>query len=397
MNHTSIKLDSPIELINVTPLNPLIAQCDIKVCWVGDEPNRNHSVITKEVAKQMANSLPGSPIVGFYDNSVEDFDQHSRELEIRDGQLLLKDITRPYGFVDLNAPVWFQKFLDDGEVEREYLMTKGYLWKQYPETEKVLEQGRPQSMELDEKSLNAFWTKDTNGEPQFFIINEAIISKLCILGENKEPCFEGSSIAAATFSLESEFKEELRSMIESLTKYLSEGGKNVEQVEEKVVEVENEVTEPVIEETSTEVTEVEEEVPAAEPVAAYVLEEIPEYVELKSKYDELVVNYAALEADNQSLLEFKKTVERKQKQALIDQFYMLSEQDKADVVANIDNYSLDDIEAKLSVICFRNKISFEEEKTAPEGATSYSLNEDELDSVPGWVRAAMAVKKERDN
>ena len=143
MNHTSIKLDSPIELINVTPLNPLIAQCDIKVCWVGDEPNRNHSVITKEVAKQMANSLPGSPIVGFYDNSVEDFDQHSRELEIRDGQLLLKDITRPYGFVDLNAPVWFQKFLDDGEVEREYLMTKGYLWKQYPETEKVLEQGRP--------------------------------------------------------------------------------------------------------------------------------------------------------------------------------------------------------------------------------------------------------------
>ena len=252
-------------------------------------------------------------------------------------------------------------------------------------------------MELDEKSLNAFWTKDTNGEPQFFIINEAIISKLCILGENKEPCFEGSSIAAATFSLESEFKEELRSMIESLTKYLSEGGKNVEQVEEKVVEVENEVTEPVIEETSTEVTEVEEEVPAAEPVAAYVLEEIPEYVELKSKYDELVVNYAALEADNQSLLEFKKTVERKQKQALIDQFYMLSEQDKADVVANIDNYSLDDIEAKLSVICFRNKISFEEEKTAPEGATSYSLNEDELDSVPGWVRAAMAVKKERDN
>ena len=190
MNHTSVKLDSPIELINVTPLNPLIAQCDIKVCWVGDEPNRNHSIITKKVAKQMANSLPGSPIVGFYDNETEDFDQHSRELEIRDGQLLLKDITRPYGFVDLHAPVWFQKFLDDGEVEREYLMTKGYLWKQYPETEKVLEQGRPQSMELDEKKLNAFWTKDTNGEPQFFIINEAIISKLCILGENKEPCFQ---------------------------------------------------------------------------------------------------------------------------------------------------------------------------------------------------------------
>ena len=64
--HTSVKLDTPIEFINITPLNPLISKCQIKVCYVGDKPNRNRSVITKEVAKQMANSLPGCPIVGFY-------------------------------------------------------------------------------------------------------------------------------------------------------------------------------------------------------------------------------------------------------------------------------------------------------------------------------------------
>jgi hypothetical protein len=39
-------------------------------------------------------------------------------------------------------------------------------------------------MELDEKTLDATWTKDINGNPKFFIINEAIISKLCILGED---------------------------------------------------------------------------------------------------------------------------------------------------------------------------------------------------------------------
>ena len=60
-------------------------------------------------------------------------------------------------------------------------------------------------MELDEKTLNAFWSKDIKGKPQFFIINEAIISKLCILGEEKEPCFEGSSITKAQFSLDEEF------------------------------------------------------------------------------------------------------------------------------------------------------------------------------------------------
>jgi hypothetical protein len=55
-------------------------------------------------------------------------------------------------------------------------MTEGYLWKQYPETERVLEEGNNHSMELDEETLDAFWTKDANGKRQFFIINEAIIS-----------------------------------------------------------------------------------------------------------------------------------------------------------------------------------------------------------------------------
>jgi len=51
-------------------------------------------------------------------------------------------------------------------------------------------------MELDTNTLDAYWTKDNNGKPQFFIINEAIMSKLCILGEDCEPCFEGASITA---------------------------------------------------------------------------------------------------------------------------------------------------------------------------------------------------------
>jgi hypothetical protein len=49
--HSSIRLNTPIEFINVTPINPLISKCQIKVCWVGDEPNRNHSIITKDVAR----------------------------------------------------------------------------------------------------------------------------------------------------------------------------------------------------------------------------------------------------------------------------------------------------------------------------------------------------------
>jgi hypothetical protein len=55
----------------------------------------------------MANSLPGCPIVGFYNESKGDFEEHNRIIDISNGKFEIKDTTRPYGFVDLNAKVWF--------------------------------------------------------------------------------------------------------------------------------------------------------------------------------------------------------------------------------------------------------------------------------------------------
>ena len=41
----SIRIANSVELINITPFNPLISKCQIKVCYVGDAPNRNRSII----------------------------------------------------------------------------------------------------------------------------------------------------------------------------------------------------------------------------------------------------------------------------------------------------------------------------------------------------------------
>ena len=101
--HTSIKLNTPCELINLQPINPLISKCQIKVCYVGEEPNRNGSIITKEVAKEMANSLPGSPIVGFFNKEKGDFEEHNRIIDVSNGKFDVIDTTKPYGFVDLSA------------------------------------------------------------------------------------------------------------------------------------------------------------------------------------------------------------------------------------------------------------------------------------------------------
>lgn len=412
--NVSVKLPSPCEFINLTPVNPLISKCQIKVCYVGEEPNRNRSIITKEVATELANSLPGSPIVGFFNEETQDFEAHNRELAIKDGTLSFVDTTRPYGFVDLGAKAWFQTFLD-GNVEHEYLMTEGWLWTgQYPECKRVIEKGNNQSMELDPIKIDAHWTKDSNGNQQFFIINEAIISKLCILGEDYEPCFEGAQITKVQFSLEDNFKEQLFSMMNEIKNVL-EGGASMDDntiVTEPVVE--EPVVEPVVEEPVAEPAEPvfeEEKCPeCGKPVSececpkapAYVLEDIAEYVELNNNYsalsaqhDELQTQYNELSAAHDTLtaqynelVEFKKGIEKAEKQAMIDSFYMLSDDDKKDVVDNIDNYSLEDIEAKLSILCVRNKVSFslDDDKTPNMTIRIDDLGKEET-NVPDWVKA----------
>ena len=195
---------------------------------MGDEPNRNRSIISKDTALKMAPSLRGAAIVGNFHEDKEDFGEHDRSISIEDGEFVFTDETKPYGFVDLNAPVWFQKFEDDDQNVHEYLMTEGYLWTgQYPEAQRIIDKGNNQSMELDENFLSGSWTKDNNGNPQFFIINEAIISKLCILGEDEEPCFEGASITKVQFSLDEDFKIKLFSMMNDIKEIISKGEKRM--------------------------------------------------------------------------------------------------------------------------------------------------------------------------
>ena len=500
--HISVKLDQyPCEFINIKPLNPLISKCEIKVCYVSDEPNRNRSVITKEVARDMANSLPGSPIVGFYNEAKGDFEEHNRIIDISNGEFKIKDTTRPYGFVDLGAKVWFQKFLDDGEFEREYLMTEGYIWTgQYPEAQRIIDKGNNQSMELDNNFIDAHWTKDNKGNPQFFIINEAIISKLCILGEDVEPCFEGASISKLQFSFEDSFKEQLFSMMNEMKNILNEGGAPkmttyaveigsplwnslYDHVNEthKIVAVmtEDDQTFAVLQSredesygrmnfsfneevfSAEEITALESYEPAEEaqfsleaveafeaeykknPVEdeekkddegeeekcpkcgkpksececkdeedddedkkkKYTLEEIPEYVALQTAYAELETKYNTLVAEKEtqdatiaSLTEYKVAAERKEKQEMINtQFYMLSDDLKADVIENIDTYSLAEIESKLSVICVRNKVNFnlDDDKNPGTDPMTYNLNGGSLedDATPAWIKAVMATAK----
>ena len=465
MHQSFATIDSP-EFINLQPLdiNPLMSSCEIKVLYVGE--NRNRSYITKEVATEMSKTLRGAPIVGYYRQDKEDFADHGEKVTIDDQGIKFECMTVPYGFVSPDAKVWFQKFEDVDDlgntVVREYLMTTGFLWTgQFPECKGAVEgDGKPHSMELDGNSLNGEWSKNINEDMEFFIINDAVFSKLCILGEDVEPCFEGSSITApkvsSTFNLDDDFKQTLFSMMQDL-KFALEGGQetmvleNTETTLDKtnesvVTEFEN-VSEGQSENSDVaaqtefekkedekkeeapadnkeseapadkkkedeeykkcekkdyEKKEEEKEASAQTPADEKKDEEkkeekkfsLEEYSALEEKITSLQKEYAELETKYQALVAFKNEVEEEKKDALINSFYMLSDEDKKDVVENKAQYSLEDIEAKLSVICVRKKVNFELEDNTTDVATTFSLSEQQ-DSLPAWINAVKNTQNSR--
>ena len=443
------------EFLNINSINPLVSKCEIKVLYVGE--NRNRSFISKEVAIEMAQTLPGCPIVGYYIENKEDFGDHGEQIIIDGEGVKFKKLTKPYGFVAPDSKIWFQEFQDTDEFGnttiREYLMTEGYLWTgQYEECQRVIDNGNPQSMELDEKTLKGHWSTNTNKGVEFFIINDAMFSKLCILGEDVEPCFEGASVTApdvsSKFSKDDSFIPSLFSMIEQLKTTLQEGGyimdgQTTQAVEKTVVIEEVKDTEfQVIEGATEEAAEVEETVveenfsEIKDNVIETVMDENQDTIEefkkaeedekseekeedkkasededeetfkcgkddkekyslLEEELSELKNQYALLETEVQELRSFKAEVEDAQKDEMINSFCMLSDEDKADVIENKSKYSLDEIEAKLSVICVRKKVSFDldsdnKEETAP---TTFSLDSLDADAgLPEWLKAVEKTK-----
>ena len=462
MHQSIATIDSP-EFINLEPLdiNPLMSKCEIKVFYLGE--NRNHSYITKDVATEMAKTLRGAPIVGYYKDSKEDFADHGEKVTFDDEGIHFECMTRPYGFVAPDAKVWFQKFDDyddfGNSVTREYLMTTGYLWTgQYEECKSVVEgDGKPHSMELDEETLDGRWSENIKTGMDFFIINDAIISKLCVLGDDVEPCFEGSSVTApkvsASLNLDDGFKRTLFTMMQDLKAAL-EGGNKMSLDENTVVTPEADVT-PNTEDTFTEgtdnvdnivqndATENQEniETPVTEDFSKKEDDEDDsnfkcgdkdkkkskcakqedeekkddssedkkdekededkkKFSALSAEHEALKAQFSELQKDYQALIAFKNEVESAKKDEMIKSFYMLSDEDKKEVVDNKDKFTLEEIESKLSVIFTKKSLaemSIKTESDEEEKPTvTFGLDDASIDSVPAWISAVRNTKNSRN-
>ena len=443
-NKSEVDMIQGPEFINLQPLdiNPLMSKCEIKVFYLGH--NRNGSYINRETATEMAKTLRGTPIVAAFNKDKQDFGDHGHIMHIEDGEITFSCKTIPYGFVSPDAEVWFQNFVDTDEfsnkVERTYLMTTGYLWTgQFEELIKVIRDGQPQSMELDSETLEGHWATDNNLGVDFFIINDATFSKLCILGDDVEPCFEGASVTSPevskNFAQGTEFQQTLFTMMNDLQTALnSKGGLNMsdenvnlseevvetaetpteefaleeEQVVEEVAPAEpaaefednTETTEEVVEEAANEESESEEFTQEEVDNKAETLEEkTTQFTRTEEEYTALVNENESLRAEIEELRQFKLNIETERKDKLIASYHMLSDEDKADVIAHKSEYTFDEIKAKLAVIYVEKNVNFdmidgqEEAEVEELPPMTFSLDEEASESVPAFLEALRQTNK----
>ena len=283
---------------------------------------------------------------------------------------------------------------------------------QFEELKKVIAQGQPQSMELQEETLEGHWATDNNLGVEFFIINDAVFSKLCILGDDIEPCFEGSAVTSPevskNFAMDKEFSQTLFTMMNELKDALSSKGgldmpeefaEQTETTEEQSTEFVEETVEETVAEESVDYTSAEEapvdaeaengEFEKSEEDKDDSEDSSADFSENKEAEEEPASEYSAeefaalqeeieaLRAECQELRDFKLNVENEQKDALINSYYMLSEEDKREIMEHKSEFTLDEIKSKLAVIYVEKNVDFSTLDGQPEVEVQEKVEEED--------------------
>ena len=378
---------------NLVPLNnSALSKARLKIFYKG--MNRNGSYINEEIAEKLISTLPGAPVVRYYDSDKDDFLGH-----------VSPESNRAYGFVPEEMNFKWEMFLDPDGVYRTYACTDIILWTgRYPIASKIV--GKSHSMELNPDTVEGEWVE--HDDEYYFEFTNAEFFGLCVLGEEYEPCFEGSSFYELhqqenNASISKDLKEMFslyKSTIDSAEENPT-GGQEMEDeklkpqdldndsVEEEVKDQEEEVkeeenkpseTEEVKDESSEEGEEEEtdeeekeeeqeepeqeeenEEEESEETDEPEEEEEEKEEVDFNSALAEKDKTIATLEAELKELREYKKAKVNEEKEEVLNTYSnKLTEEEIADFRNKIEDYN-SAVELKKDIaVCLLDKQSNEE-------------------------------------
>lgn len=267
---------------NLTPLNnTAFSKARLKIFYKG--LNRNGSYITDEVAEQMLSTLPGTPVVGTFNGEKDDFEGH----------LWDKEQSKAYGFVPQEMNFNWEMSLDPDGVYRTYACVDVVLWTgRYPVASRIV--GKSHSMELNADTIRGHWVESDEEEYGYYQFEFAEFIGLCILGEEYEPCFEGSSFYELHKDSKNEFSSELQEMFSLYKSQLDIADENLTGGQEMEDENKDSVVDEEVKPTSEELDQ-EEQVPAEDGNESNDNEDFEEEVE---NNDEEPETDSEEEADN---------------------------------------------------------------------------------------------------
>ncbi len=202
-NGVTIDLNIPavIESFSTETTSSHVSRGKLKVFSIGK--TQDIRVFTKEFAESLMKSLPGTPIVAYFDNEKQDFLGHN-------------DTQYVYGYVPEDA---VPEFIEEGNTTWA-IVDVNLFTERDDNIGEVAKQiiGKSQSLELNPDTVD--WELVyINGKLEKIIFKEGSFYGLSVLGDDQTPAFEGAGF----------FKPEI---IESLKSFsLGNGGKKMEKNE----------------------------------------------------------------------------------------------------------------------------------------------------------------------
>lgn len=397
----------------MTPLvkNPMISHGVVDILYGGK--NRNGSYISYEVMDtKLKPSIPGIPVVGEYFEEIEDFGDHGGKIVIDSKGIHFIQTTVPYGFVPPNSKLEYVDKLDKDGVTRTYLRAECYLWTgQYPECQRVIESGNPQSMELERDTGS--W-KRVDGQ-DCYNIEDAIVSKLCILGSEVEPCFEGAAFGKGedepgiaysldkqkyeefikTFALQvkeallEEEKDKIDNTKGGLTAML-DTNKPDSSVNEPTLDFNNQ-NEPNVEPVTNQNTEGEYEKKFNDLTK--------DFDALSQKFTKVSEELEETKSKLQKLVEYKNQAEGEKKEQLFNKFKdknVIEEAELDTVLGKMESLTYEELNSTLCQLYTYAKMALEDEKDDPTPAPRvFNLNTNDNDM--GEMTWEQAVKNKSAN
>lgn len=281
-----MKLNKNFKLSTTVKLSKIVSSqiAKVKVYVMYEGRNRNHTYFSKKmIEEKLIPTMYGMPIVGEYIEEGEDFGDHGGKVTVKGNDVKFESTTVAYGFIPESAVIEWETVEERNGQKREYLVCDAYVWyKRFPEVEKILEEPRNQSMEIE--IMDAKWDEELGA----YDILDAEFCGCCILGKEVEPCFESARIGK--FSLE-KMKFDLSEMAKELKEVIKDSEVKTEMKDEKVLVVEETANEEVvetIEEITEEVTEPVQEEQPTEEYSEVVEEQTEEEVSEENTVEETV-------------------------------------------------------------------------------------------------------------